>query len=216
MTVGIIGLGLIGGSLAKAYRRDPSVTVLGWDTDRSITEFAQIAQAIHAPLTEERLGELDTGFEKFPELYREYGKALRDNKWMDYDDQMVYAKKILELHEDVRTHFQNRFPYICVDESQDTSRIQHVIIRLLAGKSGNIFMVGDEDQSIYGFRASGSDGTGILLPLHLRLPGSPCSHRIPVYSKPYRSCNTLWFPLPDLPHRPSTRFPTKTDTGSPR
>ena len=53
MTVGIIGLGLIGGSLAKAYRRDPSVTVLGWDTDRSITEFAQIAQAIHAPLTEE-------------------------------------------------------------------------------------------------------------------------------------------------------------------
>ena len=58
MTVGIIGLGLIGGSLAKAYRRDPSVTVLGWDTDRSITEFAQIAQAIHAPLTEERLGEL--------------------------------------------------------------------------------------------------------------------------------------------------------------
>ena len=59
MTVGIIGLGLIGGSLAKAYRRDPSVTVLGWDTDRSITEFAQIAQAIHAPLTEERLWELD-------------------------------------------------------------------------------------------------------------------------------------------------------------
>ena len=47
-------------------------------------------------LPEERLGELDTGFEKFPELYREYGKALRDNKWMDYDDQMVYAKKILE------------------------------------------------------------------------------------------------------------------------
>lgn len=113
-----------------------------------------IAYAKNMMLPEERLGELDTGFEKFPELYREYGKALRDNKWMDYDDQMVYAKKILELHEDVRTHFQNRFPYICVDESQDTSRIQHVIIRLLAGKSGNIFMVGDEDQSIYGFRAA--------------------------------------------------------------
>ncbi len=49
MTVGIIGLGLIGGSLAKAYRRDPSVTVLGWDRDPSITEFAQIAQAIQGP-----------------------------------------------------------------------------------------------------------------------------------------------------------------------
>ena len=77
-----------------------------------------IAYAKNMMLPEERLGELDTGFEKFPELYREYGKALRDNKWMDYDDQMVYAKKILELHEDVRTHFQNRFPYICVDESR--------------------------------------------------------------------------------------------------
>ena len=113
-----------------------------------------IAYAKNMMLPEERLGELDTGFEKFPELYREYGKALRDNKWMDYDDQMVYAKKILEFHEDVRTYFQNRFPYICVDESQDTSRIQHAIIRLLAGTSGNIFMVGDEDQSIYGFRAA--------------------------------------------------------------
>ena len=59
MTVGIIGLGLIGGSLAKAFRRDPSVTVLGWDRDPSITEFAQIAQAIQGPLTDERLGELD-------------------------------------------------------------------------------------------------------------------------------------------------------------
>ncbi len=59
MTVGIIGLGLIGGSLAKAFRRQEEITVLGWDADASITEFAQIAQAIHAPLTDDRLGELD-------------------------------------------------------------------------------------------------------------------------------------------------------------
>lgn len=59
MTVGIIGLGLIGGSLAKAYQRSEGVTVLGWDKDPSITEFAQIAQAIQGPLTDDRLGELD-------------------------------------------------------------------------------------------------------------------------------------------------------------
>lgn len=76
MTVGIIGLGLIGGSLAKAYRRDPSVTVLGWDTDRSITEFAQIAQAIHAPLTEERLGELDLLLATYPEAVVEHMERL--------------------------------------------------------------------------------------------------------------------------------------------
>lgn len=59
MTVGIIGLGLIGGSLAKAYQREEGITVLGWDKDTSITEFAQIAQAIQGPLTDDRLGELD-------------------------------------------------------------------------------------------------------------------------------------------------------------
>ena len=59
MTVGIIGLGLIGGSLAKAYQRGEGITVLGWDKDPSITEFAEIAQAIQGPLTDDRLGELD-------------------------------------------------------------------------------------------------------------------------------------------------------------
>lgn len=143
-----------------------------------------IAYAKNMMLPEERLGELDTGFEKFPELYREYGKALRDNEWMDYDDQMVYAKKILELHEDVRTHFQNRFPYICVDESQDTSRIQHAIIRLLAGKSGNIFMVGDEDQSIYGFRAAYPDA---LMQFEQTYPGA----RVLLMEENYRSSEEI-------------------------
>lgn len=59
MTVGIIGLGLIGGSLAKAFRREEGIRVLGWDTDKSIEDFAQIAQAIHGPLTQENLQELD-------------------------------------------------------------------------------------------------------------------------------------------------------------
>ena len=59
MKVGIIGLGLIGGSLAKAFRRDGSVTVYGWDADKTITEFAQIANAIHGELTDERVKELD-------------------------------------------------------------------------------------------------------------------------------------------------------------
>ena len=105
-------------------------------------------------LGRDEIDELDTGFEKFPELYRRYNQILRQQQWMDYDDQMVYAKTILEQCPDVLAHFQDAFAYICVDESQDTSKIQHAIIQLLAQKSGNIFMVGDEDQSIYGFRAA--------------------------------------------------------------
>ena len=59
MIVGIIGLGLIGGSLAKAFCRSKDVTVLGWATNQSIVEFAQIAEAIQAPLTEENLNTVD-------------------------------------------------------------------------------------------------------------------------------------------------------------
>ena len=59
MIVGIIGLGLIGGSMAKAFCRSKDVTVLGWDTNRSIVEFAQIAEAIQEPLTEENLKTVD-------------------------------------------------------------------------------------------------------------------------------------------------------------
>ena len=87
-------------------------------------------------------------------IYKAYNKYLKDNGLMDYDDQMVYAYKLLSLSEDLLKYYRNEFKYICVDEAQDTSKIQHKIIRMLAGNDGNLFMVGDEDQSIYGFRAA--------------------------------------------------------------
>ena len=87
-------------------------------------------------------------------IYRAYCAALREKGWMDYDDQMVYAAQILRQYPDILARFQARYPYLCVDEAQDTSKIQHTILRLLAGDHPNLFMVGDEDQSIYGFRAA--------------------------------------------------------------
>ena len=72
-------------------------------------------------------------------------------------DQMVYAYRILKGSKFILDYYQKQYPYICVDEAQDTSKIQHMIINLLAGDAGNIFMVGDEDQSIYGFRAAYPD-----------------------------------------------------------
>lgn len=87
-------------------------------------------------------------------IYQAYCSQMREKKWMDYDDQMLYAYKMLCMDSRLLEHFQNLYPYICVDEAQDTSKIQHAIIALLASKSENLFMVGDEDQSIYGFRAA--------------------------------------------------------------
>jgi len=105
-------------------------------------------------LTADELEKAELGIEHIQELYQGYQAALRQRKLMDFDDQLSFALTILRRYPTVLEHFQDRFPYICVDESQDTSRIQHEIIKLLSKKYGNIFMVGDEDQSIYGFRAA--------------------------------------------------------------
>ena len=105
-------------------------------------------------LADEEIEGLETDLANLPELYRRYQAALKRAGQMDYDDQMVFALQILRAAPPVLAYFQQRYKYFCVDESQDTSKIQHEIIRLLAGRSLNLFMVGDEDQSIYGFRAA--------------------------------------------------------------
>ena len=79
---------------------------------------------------------------------------LRLHKQMDFDDQLIYAKMFLEKFPELLTEFQEKYKYICVDEAQDTSKVQHDIIRILASKENNIFMVGDEDQSIYRFHGA--------------------------------------------------------------
>ena len=105
-------------------------------------------------LTEEEIEKLDVEVSSFPDIYHGYQQALRQKCLIDYDDQMVYALQLLKQFPVVLEHFQNLYPYICVDEAQDTSKIQHEMLALLAGKTRNLFMVGDEDQSIYGFRAA--------------------------------------------------------------
>lgn len=105
-------------------------------------------------LKEEQIAQLSVDVRNFPKIYRAYNRALREQKLIDYDDQMVYALQILEQFPQVLQYFREKYSYICVDEAQDTSKLQHDMISLLVGEQGNLFMVGDEDQSIYGFRAA--------------------------------------------------------------
>lgn len=124
-------------------------------TDSEVKAFlTTISYVKNQMLTEDEINALGDKLEGFPALFKTYQKRMRERRLMDYDDQMVYALRILTRYPEILVHFQNRFPYICVDEAQDTSKIQHQIIALLAQKNGNLFMVGDEDQSIYGFRAA--------------------------------------------------------------
>lgn len=114
----------------------------------------KITYAKNMMLTDREIESFDTGEIPFSDIYREYNETLRENEMMDYDNQMVFAYKFLLNDDRILSHYQEMYKYICVDESQDTSKIQHKIIEILASKYRNIFMVGDEDQSIYGFRAA--------------------------------------------------------------
>ena len=105
-------------------------------------------------LTDEELEEWETDIDHLPALYRRYQAELKAQHRMDYDDQLCFALQILRGAPAVLAALRRQYRYFCVDESQDTSKVQHEILHLLAMESGNLFMVGDEDQSIYGFRAA--------------------------------------------------------------
>ncbi|MCQ2452631.1 MAG: ATP-dependent helicase, partial [Oscillospiraceae bacterium] len=113
-----------------------------------------ISYAKNMELSAADLSDLPSPVKNFPALFHGYCDMLKAEGKMDFDDQLVYALRILRRVPGVRAHYQEKYEYFCVDEAQDTSRIQHHILKVLCGKKGNIFMVGDEDQSIYGFRAA--------------------------------------------------------------
>ena len=97
---------------------------------------------------------LETQIKNLWSIYKAYSNFKRDNDLMDFDDMLSYTLTILKKYPQILEYYQDRYPYLCVDEAQDTSKLQHAVIGLLAQKSQNLFLVGDEDQSIYRFRGA--------------------------------------------------------------
>ncbi len=100
-------------------------------------------------------------------LYRQYEQENLKLNQMDYDDMLVRLHQILASDAKTLQRVRQRYDYIQLDEAQDTSLLQHEIIRIIAQPADNLFMVGDEDQSIYSFRAA---QPGPLLEFHQRYP----------------------------------------------
>ena len=92
--------------------------------------------------------------------YAAYQKELQYNQCMDFDDLIMNTIRLFEEHPDSLTYYQNKFHYIHVDEYQDTNNAQYTLVNLLAGRFRNLCVVGDADQSIYGWR--GADMQNIL------------------------------------------------------
>ncbi|HVD37450.1 MAG TPA: UvrD-helicase domain-containing protein [Solirubrobacterales bacterium] len=98
----------------------------------------------------------DSAFGEFEEIVAEafplYEKRMREANAMDFDDLLVRTVNVIELSEEARERWRRTFRHVLVDEYQDTNHVQYRLLQLLASEHGNLMVVGDEDQSIYGFR----------------------------------------------------------------
>ncbi len=92
--------------------------------------------------------------EVFRQIYQGYQERLRRSGLIDFDDMLVYCYELLRERTDILAQWQRRFRYILVDEFQDINGLQYQILRLLARPEENLFIVGDDDQSIYRFRGA--------------------------------------------------------------
>ncbi|MCI6859217.1 MAG: ATP-dependent helicase [Eubacterium sp.] len=92
--------------------------------------------------------------EIFAQIFEGYEKRLREENLIDFDDMLVFCYELLKEREDIRKMWQEKFQYILIDEFQDINKVQYEIVRMLAGDGNRLFIVGDDDQSIYRFRGA--------------------------------------------------------------
>lgn len=116
----------------------------------------------------------------FDEIYHEYNKKLKRMRRIDYDDMLLQTWQLFKERPDILLAWQKKYRYILIDEFQDINRIQYEIIRLLAKPENNLFVVGDDDQSIYRFRGAKPE---ILLGFTKDYPEA----KLTILNKNYRS-----------------------------
>lgn len=92
--------------------------------------------------------------ELFAQIYEGYEKRLREENLIDFDDMLVFCYELLKERKDILAMWQQKFQHILIDEFQDINKVQYEIVRMLAGKGEHLFIVGDDDQSIYRFRGA--------------------------------------------------------------
>nr|MBC7245693.1 UvrD-helicase domain-containing protein [Chloroflexota bacterium] len=121
---------------------------------------AAISKAKRALLTPEQYNPPTYWHEIVARVYSRYWELLRANSALDFDDLLMLAVQLFTEHPTIRQKYQHRYVYVLVDEFQDTDNAQYEWLRLLTAEHKNLFVVGDEDQSIYGWR--GADFRNIL------------------------------------------------------
>ena len=101
-----------------------------------------------------KIHESDFRMSKIAKIYELYQKKLRHNNALDFDDIIMYTIKLFDASPEVLEYYQKKFKYVLVDEYQDTNTAQYSLVSLLSKQHKNLFVVGDDDQSIYGWRGA--------------------------------------------------------------
>lgn len=117
-------------------------------------------------------------------IYQEYVKRCKTSKLLDFDDILLYTYELLTNRNDILRGWQKRFTYILVDEFQDINQLQYDVVKLLAKPEDNLFIVGDDDQSIYAFRGAKSE-------IMLHFPEDYPDAKTELLACNYRSASTI-------------------------
>lgn len=116
--------------------------------------FAEISKVKNERIPLESYYSSLCGEEVFRDIFKAYQSKMQKNGLLDFDDMLVYTYELFTQRKDILAMWQQKFQYILIDEFQDINQLQYDIIRMLALPENNLFIVGDDDQSIYRFRGS--------------------------------------------------------------
>ncbi|SCG82219.1 DNA helicase II / ATP-dependent DNA helicase PcrA [Proteiniborus sp. DW1] len=158
--------------------------------------------------TEDFLKLNNNSFSRFNDIYNMYESFKKKNNYIDFDDMLTIAYEILKSNPDLLKKYRNRFKYIQVDEGQDTSKIQNEIIKLISMPNNNLFIVADDDQSIYGFRGAMPEE---LLNFKERYPNSKMFYM----EENYRSSNNIVYICNEFIKKNVNRYTKKLTTSNP-
>ena len=135
-----------------------------------VDEAKYLSSALSEKLMEEEIGKIKNNrlspdefvsakvnADAFREIYRAYEEKRKSLRKIDFDDMLVVCYELFASRPDILALWQKKFKFILVDEFQDINRVQYDVIRMLALPENNLYVVGDDDQAIYGFRGADSE-----------------------------------------------------------
>ena len=151
----------VGNIITEAEKREYITTILA-NSPYQKQEFYDTAEHLLAEISFiKNSGQNSQSFqsnyldpEAFRELFREYEEHLENENKIDFEDMVLKCRDLFLSRSDILKTWQNRFRFLLIDEFQDINPLQYSVIRMLAEPERNLFVVGDDDQSIYGFRGS--------------------------------------------------------------